>query len=148
MSLIYNPIALIFISYIVGAIVTTVLIKIDLIHYFANRNFINDKWTKRLCVLHFGWLIKNTFMRVFNQKVYLKGKRDRESVEILITEMTNAEVGHFIGFVFLLILNIYMFFIDINPLYGVVFGLLNIIFNLYLVFLQQYNKRRITKLFR
>ena len=146
MSLIYNPIALIFISYLIGAMLTNLINGTRLFHYLSNRNFISDEWTKRLGVLHFGWLVKNTFMRRFNQKVYLKRNRDKESIETLIKEMTNAEVGHLVGFVSLLILNIYMFFIGINLLYGIVFGLLNIIFNLYLVFLQQYNKRRVKKI--
>lgn len=146
MLLINNPVALIFISYGVGALLTSVLIKADLIHHFANRNYINDKWTKIIGVLLFGWLVKNTFMRLFNQKVYLKNNRDKESFETLIKEMTNAEVGHLIGFITLLFVNIYMLFININPIYVIAFGLINIVFNLYLVFLQQYNKRRITRL--
>ena len=146
MSLLYNPIALIFISYGIGAMLTSVLNITGLINYFSNRNLINDTWTKRLGILHFGWLVKNTFMRIFNKNVYLKEKRDKESIETLLIEMTNAEVGHLIGFVSLLFLNIYMFFIGINLFYGVVFGMLNIVFNLYLVFLQQFNKRRIIKI--
>ena len=146
MFLLKNPVALIFLSYTIGALLTSVLNATGLIRYFYNRNFISDKWTKNLGVLHFGWLVKNTFMRVFNNKVYLKNKRDKESLKMLIKESTNAEVGHLIGFVSLLIVNIYIFFAGDNFIYALVLMLINIIFNLYLVFLQQYNKRRVKRL--
>ena len=146
MFLLYNPVALIFISYTIGALLTTALNSAGYIHYFSNSNYINDKWTKRLGVLHFGWLVKNTFMRLFNNKVYLKNKRDKESLETLIKESTNAEVGHLIGFVSLLIVNIYIFLLGDNLIYGIALMLINIVFNLYLVLLQQYNKRRVKRL--
>ena len=146
MFLLKNPVALIFLSYTIGALLTSVLNATGLIRYFYNRNFISDKWTKNLGVLHFGWLVKNTFMRLFNNKVYLKNKRDKESLKMLIKESTNAEVGHLIGFVSLLIVNIYIFFAGDNFIYALVLMLINIIFNLYLVFLQQYNKRRVKRL--
>ena len=145
MSLINNPIALVFISYGIGAIFTSFLKSSGLIKHLSNLNFISDDITKKLGVLHFGWVVKNSFMRIFNKEVYLKGKRDKESLLKLIDEMTAAEVGHLIGFVVLLILNIYMFLSGVDPIYAAVFALINIVFNLYLVFLQQFNKRRICK---
>jgi len=146
MSIIYNPIALIFISYGIGALLTGLLNSMGVLQQFSHFNFLNDRWTRKLGVLSFGWLVKNSFMRFFNQSVYLKNKKDKASLLALVDEMTKAEMGHLIGFVFLVFVNVYMLISGVDLIYAAVFALVNIVFNLYLVFIQQYNKRRIRKL--
>ena len=146
MPILYNPIALIFMSYGIGAMLTGVLKSVGLLDKLSHHNYISDGLTKKIGALHFGWLVKNSFMRFFNQNVYLKGKRDKATLEKLIDEMTQAEVGHLIGFLFVLIVNIYMLISGADILFVVGIFLANIVFNLYLVFIQQYNKRRIKRL--
>ena len=143
---IYNPIFLIFISYALGALATGLVSSLGWVKYFDEHHYISDKWTKRLGVLHFGWLIRNSFMGFFNQKLKYEGKAKKEKLENLIHEMTLAEIGHLLGFIFLLIFNTILIFYGIEWWYLLILFLINIVFNLYLVFLQQYNKRRIRKI--
>ena len=141
-----NPIFLIFLSYGVGVLFTELAKLIQVYPWFENRNYITDEWTKRLGVLKFGWLIRHSFMGGFNQKLRYSGKGKEDKLQQLKSDMTYAEVNHLFGFVLLLIFTL------ISPLFGfelwyvVLLIILNIIFNLYLVFLQQYNKRRIDRL--
>lgn len=145
MDLTYNPIALVFISYGIGAMLTELLIKKFQISWFDNHNYINDKLTKSLGVLAFGWLIRNSFMGWFNQKLKLKPKSSIDELKTLKQEMGYAEVGHLIAFYFLLILNVLFIYWGMDWYYIVFFFFVNIVFNLYLVFLQQYNKRRLDR---
>lgn len=145
-DLAYNPIFLIFLSYAIGVWLTELVKRLKLYHWFEDQNYISDKLTQQLGVLHFGWLIRHTFMGKFNQKLQLKGKADAETLHQLKTDMTYAEIGHLLAYVLLLILNIVGIFLDMAIWYLVLFFFINLVFNLYLVFLQQYNKRRISRL--
>jgi len=147
-EILYNPIALIFGSYALGVMGGNFLKVMKWYSYFENRNYISDTLTKRLGVLHFGWLIKNSFMRVFNPKIKYSGKANKEKLEQVVVEMTDAEINHLMGFFFLLVVNMIAPFFGVACWYLVVLFVLNIIFNFYLVFLQQYNKRRIQKVLR
>jgi len=142
-EILYNPVALIFGSYALGVMGGGFLKIVKWYAYFENRNYISDTLTKRLGVLHFGWLIKNSFMRIFNPKLKYSGKANKEKLEHVIVEMTDAEINHLMGFFFLLVVNMIVPFFGVAGWYVGVLFVLNIIFNLYLVFLQQYNKRRI-----
>lgn len=87
-------------------------------------------------------------MGVFNQKLKYKGKLNQERLVKLKHEMTLSEVGHMIAFYFLLLINLLFVYLKVDWRYIIVFFMLNIIFNFYLVLLQQYNKRRIDKLLK
>jgi len=67
--------------------------------------FLADSWTKRIGVLHFGWLVKHSFMRVFNQNIKYKSKLNQERLSQLKHEMTLSEIGHLVAFYFLLQIN-------------------------------------------
>lgn len=142
-TIIYNVVFWIFISYFIRQITGDFLVKKMKVDWFENKNYINDKWTKRLGVLILGWAIKNTILGIFNKKLKLKIHSSKAQLEELYKEMGYAEVGHLIGFYFLVGVSIYFLYIGVSIAYVVFFTVLNIIFNLYLVFLQQYNKRRI-----
>lgn len=144
-SIIYNPIFWIFISYAIGAILTDFLLKKQKVDWFDNKNFISDSLTKQLGVLVLGWLVKNTFMGWFNKNLNLKPSASKEDLKKLKQEMGFAEAGHTIAFYFLLLVNGWMLYYGVGWGYALLFLMLNIIFNLYLVFLQQYNKRRIDR---
>lgn len=85
---------------------------------------------------------------MFNKKLTLGAKADKETLQKLVKEMTYAEVGHLIAFVALLILNVTLPLLGYSLTYVLILFLTNIVFNLYLVFLQQYNKRRIISLLK
>ena len=49
------------------------------------------------------WIVKNTPFKYFNQKLKLKNKTEKTDLYTLRKEMTNSEIEHLIGFVFVLI---------------------------------------------
>jgi len=143
-----NPITLIFTSYGLGVLAVYLLKSLNLYAHFENQNYISDKLTQQLGVLKFGWLIKNTFMGKFNQKIKYHGIAKSKTLEELKTEMTAAEIGHLFGFITMLIATFVLIFWEIEWWYFFLLILLNIIFNLYLVLFQQYNKRRINRILK
>jgi len=142
----FNPILLVFASYTIG-VIGTGLIKISgQYDRFENHNYMGDKLTSKLGVLKFGWLIRNSFMGLFNPKLRFKGKLNRDKLIKLKNDMTFAENNHLVGFLALqsLIFMLAIWGIEIWEI--ITYTLINIVFNLYIVFLQQYNKRRIDKI--
>lgn len=81
----------------------------------------------------------------FNRDLKLKPSADIETVQILKRNMGYAEAGHLVAFFFLLIVNGAFIFYKLDWMYVIFFFFMNIVFNMYLVLLQQYNKRRIDK---
>ncbi len=142
----FNPILWIFASYGLGALATGMLDRFGAKGWFENHNYLGDKLTKRIGVLHLGWLIRKSFMGKFNPNIKFKGGRNKAKLEQLKNEMTLAEMGHLIAFVLLQIFIVVLAFKGIETWQIVAYTILNFIFNLYLVFLQQFNKRRIDKL--
>lgn len=145
-TIIYNPITCLFLSYIIGAALTAILNKTGHLKNYSNPNYISDSLTKKIGVIQLRWLIRNTPIGKFNTELKLKGKFSLEKIQHLFDKMTFSEVGHLIGFIFLLFVNVFLFFWGVSYFYLIVFFIINVIFNLYLVFLQQFNKRRIQKI--
>jgi uncharacterized membrane protein len=85
-------------------------------------------------------------MGKFNKKLHVKGKANAETLQQLKRDMTYSEIGHLMAFGLLLIFNIAGLFWGLALWYLLLFFFINLVFNLYLVFLQQYNKRRISKI--
>jgi len=81
----------------------------------------------------------------FNKKLRLKPSSDIDTLKTLKREMGYAESGHLVAFYFLLIVNIVFIYFGLEWWYVSTFFFVNVVFNMYLVFLQQYNKRRIDK---
>jgi len=133
-----------FISWIVGLVGNAILIKSAYYGKVSNFNFVKSKAVNRLLgITYFQWVVKNTPFKFFNQKIKLKnGKADLLEIR---KEMTIAEIGHLIGFVFVM-----GFALNKTIVYGALFGLVimavNIPMNLYPSLLQQENKRRIDRL--
>lgn len=131
-----------------NALETFIIKIIGFYEWFENHNYIGDESTKRLGVLKFGWLIRKSFMGKFNQKLKFSGGLNQEKLVQLKIDMTFAENNHLIAFVLLQILVVFLSFEGIEVWQLVIYTFLNIIFNLYLVFLQQFNKRRIDRLLK
>jgi len=135
-----------FISWIVGMIFNSILVKTEYYKKLSNLNFIESKTlNKNIGIEYFKWIVKNTFFKFFNQKIKLKNKKT-ELTEIR-TEMTIAEISHLIGFIFVTFIAIYKS-ISHNYLFGLTIMIVNILMNLYPSLLQQENKRRIDKLIK
>lgn len=142
----FNPITLIFTSYGLGVLAVYLLKHFNLYQHFENKNYITDKLTHQLGVVKFGWLVKNTWMGMFSKHLKYKGKAKTETLESLKSDMMASEVGHIFGFITMLIATFILLIWNIPWWYFFLLILLNIIFNLYLVFFQQYNKRRIDRI--
>ncbi len=134
------------ISWIVGLIINSVLVKTEYYKKISNLNFIaSETLNKIIGIEYFKWIVKNTFFKFFNQKIKLKDNKT-ELTEIR-KEMTIAEIGHLIGFIFVTVFAIYKSFSH-NFSFGLIIMIVNVLMNLYPALLQQENKRRIDKLIK
>ncbi|MGK0236520.1 MAG: hypothetical protein ACI9EK_003071 [Psychroserpens sp.] len=135
-----------FISWMVGMILDSILVKTEYYKKLSNLNFITSKTlNKNIGIEYFKWIVKNSFFKFFNQKIKLKNKKT-ELTEIR-KEMTLAEISHLIGFIFVTFFAIYKS-ITHNYLFGLIIIVVNILMNLYPSLLQQENKRRLDKLIK
>ena len=134
------------ISWMVGMIFNSIILKTEYYNKLSNLNFIKSKTlNKNIGIKYFKWIVKNSFFKFFNQKIKLKDKKT-ELTEIR-REMTIAEISHLIGFVFVIFFALYKSFTH-NYLFGLTIMAVNILMNLYPSLLQQENKRRIDKLIK
>jgi hypothetical protein len=134
------------ISWLVGIIVNTILLKTPYYKKLSNFNFIpSKKVNDRIGIKYIKWIVKNTPFKFFNQSIKIKNKQT--DLSQIRHEMTIAEIGHLVGFVFVTGFVIYRSF-TLNLVFGFFMMLANIIMNLYPSLLQQENKRRIGKLIK
>ena len=135
-----------FISWIVGMILNIILMKTEYYKKISNLNFIESKTlNKNIGIEYFKWIVKNSFFKFFNQKITLKDKKT--DLREIRKEMTIAEIGHLIGFIFVTAIAFYKG-ISNNYLFGLTIMIPNILMNLYPSLLQQENKRRIDRLIK
>lgn len=133
-----------FISWIVGMILNSILLKTEFYEKVSTLNFIaNKSLNKKIGIGYFKWIVKNTFFKFINPKIKLENKKV-ELTEVR-KEMTFTEISHLIGFIFVTFFAIYKSFTH-NLLFGLIIMIVNILMNLYPSLLQQENKRRIDKL--
>ncbi len=124
------------------------LMKSKNYHKLSNFNFIkNETLNKHIGLGPFKWIVKNTFFKLFNEKIKIENGKKKPELHELRREMTYSEISHLIGFIFVL------FFIGwkvINGeyLFAFVMLIINTLMNLYPSLLQQQNKRRIDRLSR
>lgn len=142
-------IAITFISFIVGMIVSTVLRKTRFYdNELSNLNFIkSEKANKWFGVDIVKWTVKNTPFKYFNQKLQLKNKAEKTDLHKLRKEMTSSEIDHLIGFIFVTLFALVKFYTT-EWLFGLTIMIVNILMNLNPSLLQQQNKRRIDKLIK
>lgn len=135
-----------FISWIVGMIINSILMKTAYYEKLSNLNFVKSKSiNKNIGIKHFKWIVQNTFFKFFNQKIKLENRNT--DLTIIRNEMTLSEISHLIGFIFVAIFAIYKSFI-VGILFGLTMMIPNVLMNLYPSLLQQENKRRIDKLLK
>jgi len=137
-------IAISFISWLVGMILNSLLMKTEYYKKLSNLNFIQSKTLNRnIGMAYFKWIVINTFFRFFNPN--LKLKSPKPDLAEIRKEMTFSEISHLIGFIFVAFFAIYKSFAD-NMVSGLTIMLVNVLMNLYPSLLQQENKRRIDML--
>jgi len=137
------------ISWIVGMIINAFLKKTEFYtKHLSNLNFINSKFLNKIIgIFVFKWIVKNTPLKFFNQKLSVKKKIEKSDLISLRNDMTVSEIDHLIGFAFVSIFALVKF-IDFNFLFGLMIMLANVPLNLYPSLLQQENKRRIDRLLK
>ncbi|MCU0719322.1 MAG: hypothetical protein MUC83_06440 [Pirellula sp.] len=128
----------------VGIIGTALLQRTSYYKKLCHLNFIPSKSLNRfLCIKQFKWIVKNSFFRFLNQSLKVEGQHtDLVSLRL---QMTNAEIGHWIGFLFVAVFAVYQCY-NKSPIFGLAMMLPNVILNAYPSLLQQENKRRLDKL--
>ena len=143
-------VSIIFLSFIVGMIVNGILKKTKFYNNnLSNLNFIeNEKLNKYIGVDIVKWIVKNTPFKYFNQFIKIKGSLEKAGLIKLREDMTNSEIGHLMGFVFVVVVALLIFFKTKFILGMVIIMTVNIIMNLYPSLLQQQNKRRIDNLLK
>jgi len=135
-----NPFALLFASYGIGAAIHSLFKNTAWYQRMISKNYLSDDWTKRLGVLLLGKIIIATPLRNFNKKLYIKGRPQKEELLQLKQDMDDAEMGHLFGFYVLVILCVVYIFLGKSWKLILAIFIINIILNLYLVFLQQYKQ--------
>lgn len=135
--------AVAFISWIAGMIMSEILKKTGQYDKLANLNYIkNKKLNTYLGLGMFKWIVKNTFFKYFNPKLTIKTKVGTEELLLLRKEMTFSEISHLMGFAAMNIVAIIKL-VKGDWLFALIIILVNIFMNLYPSLLQQENKRRI-----
>jgi Na+/H+-dicarboxylate symporter len=145
-AMLFNPLALLFLSFAIGAFLHALLSKFHWYKLLDQLNFISDKMTKQIGVLRLEWFILKTPLRVFNQALKIEGRPTKEQLIKLREVMTAAELSHLIGFVVLIPFIIYYITSGQSLLLIISITVLNILFNGYTALTQQFNKRRLDRL--
>lgn len=134
------------ISWMIGIIFNGLFSNTRFYNRFSNLNFIEDRMmNKYLGISQFKWIVKHTFLKIFNQKIKINNRST--NLEEIRKEMTLAEVSHLVGFLFVFLFSIY-YCVNISIVYGMTMLIPNVFLNLYPSLLQQENKRRIDKLIK
>lgn len=134
-------IAISFISWLVGMMLNSLLMKTAVYNKLSHLNFIKSKTlNKYIGMEYFKWVVLNTLFKFFNQKISLKDK-NLDITEIR-NEMTIAEISHLIGFIFVTFFAVYKGYSQTYT-FALVIMAVNVLMNLYPSLLQQKNKRRL-----
>lgn len=139
-------IATVFISFIVGMIITALVQKTDFYKKtLSNLNFLkSEKLNNLIGVGAVRWLVTNTFLKIFNPNIKINRRVNTADLQHVRDEMTKAEIGHLTAFLFVslfMILKIY----KQEYLFAIIILVVNVLMNLCPSLLQQQNKRRLDK---
>ncbi len=142
-------ISLVFISFIVGMVMTSLVRKTDFYtNILSNLNLIKSEFFNKIIgVGVIKWIVKNTFFKFFNQKLKIDGKINLTDLKFIRNEMSKSEIDHLFAFIFVCIFIILKLYKQ-EYLFAFVILIVNILMNLYPSLLQQQNKRRIDKLIK
>lgn len=131
------------ISWIVGIIVNTLIKNQPWYENLSHFELIKSKRVyKWIGIDAIKWIVRNTPFKYFNPGLKVQGKAT--DLVALRREMTFADIGHLVGFVFVTFFAI-LKAINVSLLFGAIIMLVNVLMNLYPSLLQQQNKKRIDK---
>lgn len=137
-------------SMILGFFAVQIFRKSRVYRYFYDNVLSeNPAFYKRIGTDYVRNLIRFTPLKYFNQRIHINTKRvDKGILLDLKREMTDAEFGHAVGFVTIWIVAGFLYHFKVTGLTIFILSLLNILFNLYPIFIQQSNKLRINRLLK
>lgn len=137
-----------FVSWTIGLIINNLIKNTSFYSKLSSFNFIKHEQTHKLIGLNtVNWIIKNSFFKHFNTKIKFSTRPSISQLKTIRKEMTYAEIGHFIAFIFILVI-IILKILNGQLTYAVILFGFNIIFNLYPSLLQQQNKKRIDRILK
>jgi hypothetical protein len=141
--------SIVFISFIVGMIVTAILKKMSFyVGHLSNLNIVkNERVNKWIGVDLVKWIVLNTPFKYLNQKLKMTNKIQHSELLLLRRDMTSSEIDHLNGFIFVSFFA-FVKFCNSEWLFGLIIMIVNILMNLHPSLIQQQNKRRIDKLLK
>jgi hypothetical protein len=143
------PITLVIFSWNIGLIVNILLKKRALYLSLTQFNFItSDKINTIIGVKLFKLFLVKSFWRKLNPTFNIKQAASLDNLIILKGEVINSEIIHITAFITICLVTIVLKLISLHTEMIYPLWVLNIITNLYPVFVQQYNKQRLTKAIR
>lgn len=145
MSLLGNPVAVMFLSFIIGMMGNAILSRLAVYETFRNRYLFSGlKPYERLGVLWYRNALLATPMRFFNTNIRFSANRDLAALNSVMSHMINAEIAHWVGFATMLAISC-VAWAYFGFMMALAYFVLNALGNLYPCLLQQYNRRRLTK---
>lgn len=135
---------------IVGVFVTNT-VKDTKLYQYINENTIskNTNFYKFFGTEIIKNLIIKTPLKNFNTEIVIKkSKLDINELNDLKSKMNNAEIGHIVGFIFVIFTSLILCILNQNKTAIIVLNILNIIFNFYPILIQEQNKLRINKIIK
>ncbi|NYE59149.1 hypothetical protein FHW58_000301 [Duganella sp. 1224] len=146
MQVLNNPIAVMFLSFIIGLFADLVLRRMPIYGWISSRYLFSDARTyEMLGVAWFRKILLATPLRMLNANIKPPKNRDLHLLKDVRQHIATAEVSHWVGFAVMLLLTGYVWSSS-GPKTGLGFVFFNVVGNLYPCLLQQYNKRRLYQL--
>gem|GEM_PF-1319312 len=145
MNLLDNAVAAMFLSFIFGMMVNSVLSRTTFYDRLGERYLFSDAKTyEKRGVLWFRKILLNTPLGWFNREIRISEDRSPAKLRTIRTHMVNSELAHWAGFAAMLAL-MFVAWSYRGPKIAAAYLICNVLGNLYPCLLQQYNKRRIMK---
>ena len=140
-----NPGAVMFLSFLFGMMGNTILRRMSIYERFSDRYlFSGSKPYERLGVLWYRKILLATPLRLFNPNIRFSTSRNLATLDSVMVHIKTAEVVHWVGFAAMLVLNFTAWWYVGNEM-ALAYLSLNVFGNLYPCLLQQYNRRRLTR---
>lgn len=145
MNLLGNPVAVMFLSFLLGMLGNALLRRLAIYKSFGDRYlFTGAKPYENLGVLWYRRFLLATPFKWFNTSIRFSANRSLEKFDVVLGHMIDAEVAHWIGFAGMLVFSIAAFWyrgLEMASAHLI----LNLLGNLYPCLLQQYNRQRLNR---
>lgn len=146
MNLLDNVVMIMFLSFVVGVVADPILRRLtDYEKLSSHYVFRESKTYEAIGILWFRRFLKWTPFGSFNKDIRFTSKRDLAEFRAIRNSMATAEISHWVGFTTMFLLT-FVAWCSRGPIVGIAYVVFNILGNVYPALLQQYNKRRLSRL--